>query len=87
MRQLHISLTRRLLDIKDTAKAVNYSLMKLISLEEDVVPEPTEVKVITIIKHHIDVIEISTQSSETKEKKVKKRCQSNFDYICRIIFR
>lgn len=54
MRQLHISLTRRLLDIKDTAKAVNYSLMKLISLEEDIVPEPTEVKVITIIKHHID---------------------------------
>ncbi|XP_054278723.1 protein VAC14 homolog isoform X2 [Macrosteles quadrilineatus] len=31
-------------NIKDTAKAVNYSLMKLISLEDDFVPEPVEVK-------------------------------------------
>jgi hypothetical protein len=32
-------------DIKDTAKAVNYSLMKLISLEDDFVTEAVENKV------------------------------------------
>ncbi|XP_046661939.1 protein VAC14 homolog [Homalodisca vitripennis] len=31
-------------NIKDTAKAVNFSLMKLISLEDDFVPEPVEIK-------------------------------------------